>query len=96
MLGWSWLVWSLSLAQSALGLAATVSIVVALKWITPTKNKVLRSFQVVGSYIIQVELFGTRAHSTDFLGAGLIVMAVLGIALEDLVVKRLRKKLPFI
>ena len=54
MLGWSWLVWSLSLAQSALGLAATVSIVVALKWITPTKNKVLRSFQVVGSYIIQV------------------------------------------
>ena len=96
MFGWTWLVWVLSVGQSFLGLAGTVAILVALKWITPTKNKVLRSFQVVGSYIIQVELFGTRAHSTDFLGAGLIVIAVLGIALEDLVVKRLRKKLPFI
>ena len=46
--------------------------------------------------ISQVELFGTRAHCTDFVGAGLIVLAVLGIAVEDFVVQRLRKKLPFI
>ena len=54
MFGWTWLVWVLAVAQSFLGLAGTVAIIVALKWITPTKNKVLRSFQVVGSYIIQV------------------------------------------
>ena len=54
MFGWPWLVWVLSVGQSFLGLAGTVAILVALKWITPTKNKVLRSFQVVGSYIIQV------------------------------------------
>ena len=46
--------------------------------------------------ISKVELFGTRAHCTDFVGAGLIVLAVLGIAVEDFVVQRLRKKLPFI
>ena len=54
MFGWDWLVWLLSTGQSFLGLAGTAAILVALKWITPTKNKVLRSFQVVGSYIIQV------------------------------------------
>ena len=54
MSGWPRLVWFLSVGQSFLGLAGTVAILVALKWITPTKNKVLRSFQVVGSYIIQV------------------------------------------
>ena len=54
MFGWTWLVWVLAVGQSFLGLAGTVAILVALKWITPTKNKVLRSFQVVGSYIIQV------------------------------------------
>ena len=46
--------------------------------------------------IPKVELFGTRAHCTDFIGAGMIVLTVLGIALEDVVVKRLRKKLPYI
>ena len=54
MFDWSHQVWLLSVGQSFLGLAGTVAILVALKWITPTKNKVLRSFQVVGSYIIQV------------------------------------------
>ena len=53
MLDWPLLVWTMSVGQSVLGLAGTISILVALKWITPTKNKVLRSFQVVGSYIIQ-------------------------------------------
>ena len=46
--------------------------------------------------ISKVELFGTRAHCTDFVGAGLIVLTVLGIAVEDVVVKRLRNKLPYI
>ena len=41
-------------------------------------------------------MFGTRAHCTDYVGAGLIVLAVLGIAVEDVVVRRLRKKLPYI
>ena len=51
---------------------------------------------VLRSYILKVELFGTKAHTTDYLGAGLIVLAVLGIAVEDRVVKRLREKLPYI
>ena len=51
---------------------------------------------VVRSNILKVELFGTKAHTTDYLGAGLIVLAVLGIAVEDRVVKRLRDKLSYI
>ena len=45
---------------------------------------------------MQVEVFGTQAHTTDFIGAALIVLAVLGIAVEDIIVKRLRSKIPYV
>ena len=44
----------------------------------------------------EVELFGTAAHTSDYIGAGLIVLAVLAIAVEDSVLKRLRHRLPYI
>ena len=41
-------------------------------------------------------MFGTAAHTSDYIGAGLIVLAVLAIAVEDSVLKRLRHRLPYI
>ena len=61
--------WLLSVGQAILGLVGTILILKALKWISPTKNKVIRSFQVVGSYIIQVEAFGTIPHCSDYIDA---------------------------
>merc|ERR1719369_2010852 len=77
----------LAVGQAFLGLGGTILILKALKWISPTKNKVIRSFQVVGSYIIQVSAFGTIPHVSDYVGAVLIVLAVLGITLEDNIIK---------
>jgi len=84
---WTVLTFVLSVSQGLLGLVGTVLILLALHWISPTKNKVIRSFQVVASYIIQVEIFGTIPHITDYVGAVLIVMAVFGITMEDLLMK---------
>ena len=61
-----------------------------------TGKYIIKFSLVLRSYILKVELFGTKAHTTDYLGAGLIVLAVLGIAVEDRVVKRLREKFAYI
>jgi hypothetical protein len=50
---WTLTTWLLSICQAVLALLGTSLILKTLCWITPTKNKVIRSFQVVVSYIIQ-------------------------------------------
>ena len=88
---WTVTTWLLSAGQGVLGLVGTVLILLALQWISPTKNKVIRSFQVIASYIIQVEVFGTTPHVTDYVGAMMIVTAVLGITMEDMVMKAVKQ-----
>lgn len=84
---WTVTTWLLAVGQGVLGLVGTIFILLALHWISPTKNKVIRSFQVVASYIIQVEVFGTIPHISDYVGAVMIVLAVLGITMEDMLMK---------
>jgi len=84
---WTVFTWLMAVGQGVLGLIGTIFILLALHWISPTKNKVIRSFQVVASYIIQVEVFGTIPHISDYVGAVMIVMAVLGITMEDMIMR---------
>ena len=51
-----WMVstWLLGTGQGLVSFFGVVLILLALKFISPTQNKVIRSFQVVGSYIVQV------------------------------------------
>lgn len=51
-----WMVstWLLGTGQGLVSFVGVVLILLALKFISPTQNKVIRSFQVVGSYIVQV------------------------------------------
>ena len=51
---WTLTTWLLSISQALLALVGAIFILRALCWISPTKNKVIRTFQVVVSYIIQV------------------------------------------
>merc|ERR1712107_17355 len=80
---WTGVTWVYSVVQSILYYVGVALILLALKHISPTQNKVIRSFQVVGSYILQVALFNTTPHVSDYVGALMIMMAVLGIVLED-------------
>ena len=84
---WTVITWLLAVGQGLLGLIGTIFILLALHWISPTQNKVTRSFQVVGSYIIQVEVFGTIPHISDYVGAVMIVIAVIGITMEDMLMR---------
>ena len=51
---WTSTTWVLAVSQALLAQVGTICILTALRTISPTKNKVIRSFQVVLSYIIQV------------------------------------------
>ena len=85
---WTGSVWAFALGQSLLSLLGAIFILLALRVISPTKNKIIRSFQVVVSYIIQVTAFGTVPHLSDYFGAMLIILAVLAVVLEDKIVSR--------
>ena len=53
--------WLLGTGQGLLSFVGVVLILLALKFISPTQNKVIRSFQVVGSYIVQVTTSSIKA-----------------------------------
>ena len=66
----------------------------AVCWVTPSKVMVVRSFEVVAAYVLQVcnsvspfqennyspqvTVFDVPSHWTDILGTGAIISAVLG------------------
>ena len=63
----------LTILQAVLGILGSVLMTKAVCWVTPAKTMVIRSFQVIISYIIQVECFGTLPHVSDYFGAFLIM-----------------------
>jgi len=85
---WTLNTWILAFGQAIAGLVGTILITKALRWVSPTQVMVIRTFQVVLSYVIQVEAFGTLAHVSDYAAALLIVSAVLGIGLENRIVNK--------
>jgi len=80
---WTNTTWILCIQQAILGIVGSMLMTKAVCWVAPSKVMVIRSFQVIISYAIQVEFFGTMPHMSDLIGASCIVAAVLGISLED-------------
>merc|ERR1711928_305947 len=72
---------------AVLGIVGSVLMTKAVCWMTPAKTMVIRSIQVIISYIIQVEFFGTLPHTSDYFGALLIMTAVFTIGAEEKMMK---------
>ena len=51
---WTVITWLLSIQQAVLGILGSVLMTKAVCWISPSKSMVIRSFQVIISYIVQV------------------------------------------
>ena len=51
---WNYVTWLLSLQQAVLGIVGSVLMTKAVCWLSPAKTMVIRSFQVIISYIVQV------------------------------------------
>ena len=81
--------WALAITQSLLGISGSFCQYKALVYTSPTSVMIIRSFEIVLSYIIQVTAFGSIIHLLDFLGAFFIVLAVLAIGLEGRITQKI-------
>ena len=51
---WTVITWLLCIQQALLGILGSVLMTKAVCWISPSKAMVIRSFQVIISYVVQV------------------------------------------
>merc|ERR1711962_248 len=75
--------WILVVAIALLGILGNVFMTLALKWLKPGQAMVMRSFEMVAAYFFQVVVFQNSPVWLAVGGAGLILLAVLLMALED-------------
>jgi len=87
--GWEAKEWVLSLMIALVGILGSILMTKAVCWVTPSKVMVVRSFEVVAAYVLQVTVFKVESHWTDILGTGCIIAAVLGMGLEDVLMDRI-------
>jgi len=84
---WSCTQWILAILIGVLGILGSIVMNKAVKWVTPSKVMVIRSFEVVAAYILQITVFKCPTHWTDLGGTCLVMAAVLGMGLEDVVME---------
>eukprot|EP00088_Acartia_fossae_P001847 TRINITY_DN10721_c0_g1_i1.p1 TRINITY_DN10721_c0_g1~~TRINITY_DN10721_c0_g1_i1.p1 ORF type:complete len:412 (+),score=59.42 TRINITY_DN10721_c0_g1_i1:80-1315(+) len=82
--------WVLTFLIALVGLIGSILMTKAVCWVTPSKVMVVRSFEVVVAYILQVTVFDTPTHLSDVFGTILVILAVLSMGLEDPLMRRFR------
>jgi len=87
--GWEAKEWVLSIMVAMVGILGSILMTKAVCWVTPSKVMVIRSFEVVAAYVLQVTVFDVPTHLTDLAGTLLVLSAVLGMGLEDYLMDRL-------
>ena len=79
-----------TMAIVLLGMLGNFSYTMAVKWVSPTKANVFRSFEVILNYLLQIFLEHHAFHYSDILGIFALLMAVFATGFEQEV---MRKKL---
>lgn len=72
----------------ALGMIGNISYTVAVKWVSPTKANVFRSFEVILNYLLQIFLEHMIFHPTDIIGIISLLCAVVATGFEQEVMSR--------
>ena len=71
-----------------LGIAGNCSYTLALKWVSPTKANVFRSFEVILNFLLQIFLEDKPFHPTSIIGILSLLMAVCATGFEREVMKK--------
>ena len=85
---WDERMWMLSIMVALVGILGSILMTKAVCWVTPSKVMVIRSFEVVAAYILQVTVFDIPTHWTDLIGTSCVVSAVLAMSFEDCIMDR--------
>jgi len=87
--GWEVREWILSFLVAFVGILGSILMTKAVCWVTPSKVMVVRSFEVLCAYVLQVTVFESPTYLTDMFGTILIITAVLLMGAEDTLMARL-------
>ena len=79
----------LSIMVALVGIVGSIMMNLAVCWVTPSKVMVVRSFEVVAAYILQVTVFDVPTHWTDLIGTVCVISAVIAMGFEDCVMERM-------
>ena len=77
-----------TMAIVSLGILGNLSYTMAVKWVSPTKANVFRSFEVILNFILQIYLENRPFHPTSIIGIFFLLMAVLATGFEQEVMKK--------
>jgi len=86
--GWDERMWILSIMVALVGIIGSILMTKAVCWVTPSKVMVIRSFEVVAAYILQVTVFNVPTHWTDLMGTACVISAVIAMGFEDCVMEK--------
>lgn len=88
---WTCEEWILASLIAMLGIMGSIVMNKAVQWVTPSRVMVIRSFEVVAAYILQITVFDCPTHWTDLGGTLLVMGAVLGMGMEE----KIMQAMPF-
>ena len=78
----------LSIMVALVGIIGSILMTKAVCWVTPSKVMVIRSFEVVAAYILQVTVFDVPTHWTDLMGTVCVISAVIAMGFEDCIMEK--------
>ena len=77
-----------TMAIVLLGMLGNFSYTMAVKWVSPTKANVFRSFEVILNYLLQIFLEHQTFHPLSIIGILCLLLAVLATGFEKEVMKK--------
>merc|ERR1712086_40048 len=86
---WNTREWVLSFLVALVGILGSIVMTKAVCWVTPSKVMVVRSFEVVAAYILQVTVFDVPTHWSDLAGTMCVIAAVIGMGVEDCLMEKI-------
>ena len=75
--------WIVLTAIAVVGITAYFTMTVSLKLISPTSVSVLRALEILLAYLCQIVVMGQIPNATCLGGAILVMVSVIGIAIEE-------------
>lgn len=80
--------WTTTAAIIFLGILGNLSYTFAVKWVSPSKANVFRSFEVILNFLLQLHFEHTVFHSENAVGIGFLLLAVVIMGYEKEAMQR--------
>ena len=88
--------WVIVLTICAMGLFGNIVYTTAMKYVSPTKGNVFRSFEVITNYVLQIYLQGCTYHPSAIFGISFLSMSVVLIGSESILRTKLANRFPYL